>query len=146
MWMEVWYWLIQNSQLNEFKEKYLALKKKGLKDKEIAKELFLTKSSLYARKKKAGFSMKHYSQQLKGKYQYGITAEEMEEARKIGLHRQTIYTRIKRLGWSKKDALTIRAKKCKSRESKSKIKEVNQKEDNWKKMRLEYLAKENTWK
>lgn len=144
--MEVWYWLIQNSQLNEFKEKYLALKEKGLKDKEIAKELFLTKSSLYTRKKKAGLSMKHYSQQLKGKYQYGITAEEMEEARKIGLHRQTIYTRIKRLGWSKKDALTIRAKKYKTRESKSNNKEVNPKENIWKKMRMEYLAKENTWK
>lgn len=89
--------------MKKFKETYLNLKKKNLSDREVCKELLLSKNELYCLKKVYDL----LDVRSKRKNHNGLTEEMLQKGESIGLTRRVMYKRVRDLLWSPDEAVNI---------------------------------------
>jgi hypothetical protein len=89
--------------VEDFKEKYLKLKQKGLFDYQISQLFFICDKTLTRYKKSAGLlennSLSRFSRT-------GLTEKQLQTGEAIGLTRRLMYQRVRR-GWNKWEACKI---------------------------------------
>jgi transposase len=91
----------------EFVPLYKQFKREGLTDREVAKKLFIGKSTLTLYKKQCGLPMVANKDKKMLTNKNGLTKELLEEAKKIGLTSSLINARLSNCYWTLEEATTI---------------------------------------
>jgi predicted transcriptional regulator len=92
----------------EFIPLYKELKSQGLKEKEIAKELFISKATLTNYKKMYGLPLVANKDKKMLTNQNGLTKEMLEIAKENGLNSSLVNARLTNCHWTLEEAITIK--------------------------------------